>query len=250
MEGGSFVKIKAWHISISIVCVLSGILFAVNLRSHAKIEYNPISQRNENLVKMIRAQEKNNHDLEDEITKTREKLEEFQKFHSAGQGRLTELQSDILKAKKNAGLTALKGPGIIITLADKKEEAEAAMKSGTTSLEAFLIHDDDIISIINDLRAAGAEAISVNGLRIVSTTDIKCAGYVILVNTTRLAPPYTIKAIGDSAKLEEQVRKGTYLVLEWGKFPVELTHESSLAIQPFKGSFNFKNAVVAKKEGI
>lgn len=243
-------KIKTWHVSITIVCVLSGILFAVNLRSHAKVEYNPISQRNENLVKMIRAQEKNNHELEDEITATRKKLEEFQKFHSAGQSRLTELQSDILEAKKNAGLTALKGPGVTITLADKKAEAEVAMKSGTTSLETFLIHDDDIISIINDLRAAGAEAISVNGLRIVSTTDIKCAGYVILVNTTRLAPPYTIKAIGDSVKLEEQIRTGTYLVLEWGKFPVELKQELSLTIQPFKGSFNFKHAVEAKKAGV
>lgn len=243
-------KLKTWQISITIVCLLSGILFAVNLRSHAKVEYNPVSQRNENLVKMIRAQEKNNHDLEDEITKTRRKLEEFQNFHSAGQGRLTDLQSEILNIKKDAGLTALKGPGITITLADKKDEAEVAMKSGTSSLEAFLIHDDDIISIINDLRAAEAEAISVNGLRIVSTTDIKCAGYVILVNTTRLAPPYTIKAIGEAAKLEEQVRKGTYLVLEWGKFPVELKQEASLTIQPFKGSFNFKHAVAVKKEGV
>lgn len=243
-------KLNAWHISITTVCVFSGILFAVNLRSHAKIDYSPISQRNENLVKMIRAQEKNNHDLEDEITKIRGKLEEFHKFDSDGQGRLTKLQSEILQAKKNAGLTALKGPGIVINLADKKDEADIAMKSGTTSLEAFLIHDDDIISIINDLRAAGAEAISVNGLRIVSTTDIKCAGYVILVNTTRLAPPYAIKAIGNPAKLEEQVRKGTYLVLEWGKFPVELKRELSLSIQPYKGSYNFKHAVAAKKEGV
>ena len=54
----------------------------------------------------------------------------------------------------------------------------------------------DLLYIINDLKRGGAEAISINEQRIISTSEIRCVGNTILVNTTRLAPPYHIKVIG------------------------------------------------------
>lgn len=242
-------KFKTWQISVTLVCLISGILFAINLRSLNKIEYNPVSQRNENLVNTIRTQEKSNKLLENEVAGVRKRLENYQHSLTEGSGRLAQLQQDIETAKKSAGLSRLEGPGIVITLDDKKDEAEEAMKSGLTNLQPFLIHDEDLHSIVNDLKVAGAEAISVNGLRIVSTSDIKCAGYLIQVSGTRLAAPYTIKAIGNPDHLEEQVRKGNYLILEWGKFPVKLSKESSVTIAPYKGSFIFRHAKIAKKAG-
>ena len=66
----------------------------------------------------------------------------------------------------------------------------------------YIIHDDDLLRVINELRAAGAEAIAINGERIVAMSEIRCAGPTLSVNNNRSAPPYEIKAIGNPNNLE------------------------------------------------
>jgi uncharacterized protein YlxW (UPF0749 family) len=64
-------------------------------------------------------------------------------------------------------------------------------------MQSNLIHDEDIDRVINETRASGSEAISVNGQRVVALTAIRCAGPVVLVNGVPTTPPVVIKAIGD-----------------------------------------------------
>ena len=73
--------------------------------------------------------------------------------------------------RMRAGLTALTGPGVIVRLDDSSVKAK---KGEDPNL--YLIHDDDLLKVINELRAAGAEAISVNGQRLTGTSEIRCAG--------------------------------------------------------------------------
>ena len=64
-----------------------------------------------------------------------------------------------------------------------------------------MVHDSDILLILNDLFAAGAEAVSLNGHRIVSTSAVSCGGYIVHVNGIPEAKPFRIQAIGDPATL-------------------------------------------------
>ena len=90
-----------------------------------------------------------------------------------------------------AGLTDVEGPGVSVILNDSKAE-------NTTGDEAdYLIHDSDLLSVINELRDAGAQAISFNGERILATSEVRCAGSVVMVNGKRFAAPFIIYAIGD-----------------------------------------------------
>jgi len=197
--------------------------------------------KNKTLVNVIETQEQKNQELEAEILKIRTQIEEY---HSAkaDQTGLEPLKKDLERFKFLAGLTNVQGPGIVITL-DDQEKARLARDA-----EIYLIHYSSILYIINDLRAAGAEAISVNDTRIVSTSDIRCAGSIILVNTHRLAPPYEIKAIGNPDVLEEVARLGEYTTLELGKFPVTLQKRDSIIIPAYKGSITF-NYANPPKEG-
>ena len=97
------------------------------------------------------------------------------------------LEEEVKEAEKKLGYTDVKGEGIIVTISD-----------GEKNIEYY-----DILDLINELNAAGAEAISVNDERIVSTTDIKQVELrIILVNTRKISGPYTIKAIGDKKTME------------------------------------------------
>ncbi len=233
-------KLEKWHLSITLVCLLFGTLFTSNLKIQLQ-EFNPMAARNKTLVNVIKTQETKNRDLESEIAEIREKVETYHSTKT-GQTRFEPLKNNIDELKFLAGLTAVEGPGVVITM-DDQEKARTAKDP-----ENYLIHYSSILYIVNELRAAGAEAISVNDDRVVSTTDIRCAGSIILVNTHRLAPPYEIRAIGDPQQLEEAVRAGEYNALELGKFPVTL-EKHTIAIQPYKGSYTF-NYAIPPKEGV
>ena len=87
-----------------------------------------------------------------------------------------------------AGLTTVSGSGIVIRLDD-------------SGLSQALVHDSYLVEILNVLKSAGAQAISINGERIVPTSEVLCLGPSIRVNGVRLFAPYRISAVGDADQL-------------------------------------------------
>ena len=113
----------------------------------------------------------------------------------------SELLNEILlRRKMQAGYQKLQGKGVIIELMDSEEEAGDGENPNN-----LLIHDQDILILLNDLKVAGAEALSVYGQRIVARSEIKCSGATITINGTTYGQPFIIKAIGDPKQLEAAV---------------------------------------------
>lgn len=116
------------------------------------------------------------------------------------------LEEDINKNKIYSGFSNMKGPGVEITMYDN-------MDSDIIGLDVNddIIHDIDILNILNDLKIAGAEAISINNQRIMSTTEIKCGGPIIRINGKSFATPFIIRAVGEPNHLMAAVTApGTY----------------------------------------
>lgn len=95
---------------------------------------------------------------------------------------------------KISGCTDLRGPGITVKISDNLSE-------DIFSMHDKIVHNLDILAIVNDLNVKGAEAIAINGKRIVSGTEISCIGPVIRINGEAQAPPFIIKAIGKPSDL-------------------------------------------------
>ena len=117
---------------------------------------------------------------------------------------LEDLQTELGLQRARAGLVAVRGPGVRVTLTD-------STRSWVGRTDDLLIHDFDLRDVISLLWLGGAEAISVNGERVVHSTSVYCVGSTILVNDTRLAPPYVVLAIGDPDRLEATLRNPGYL---------------------------------------
>ncbi|SCH15444.1 MULTISPECIES: DUF881 domain-containing protein [unclassified Romboutsia] len=112
-----------------------------------------------------------------------------------------ELMNDELKyLKEISGYSDVKGNGIIITMKDSERE----LSSGENPND-LLIHDIDILRVINDLRKAGAKGISINDERVLPTSKIKCSGATITVNETTYGQPFIIKAVGDIDSLKASI---------------------------------------------
>ena len=94
-----------------------------------------------------------------------------------------------------AGLTAVSGPGVAVTMNDSSTR-------GGGDMNAYLVHAEDLLAVVNELHAAGAEAVSINGQRMVGNSAITCAGSIVMVNGVRVAAPFEIKAVGEPDVLQ------------------------------------------------
>ncbi|AGK97727.1 DUF881 domain-containing protein [Clostridium pasteurianum] len=183
-------------------CIIIGILITSNFnfsRTTTRVFLNAKQYQDQynyknNLVSQINELRDNYFDLQNKIqkfdnTKSSEVLEQ-------------ELKQELNNAKVISGEMDVEGPGVKIQLDDGTDKFNGAVINSNYDLRK-LIHNFDVSYIVNDLQLAGAEAISVNGQRIASTTEIYCIGPFIRVNGVSLGSPFYINAIGDKDKLKD-----------------------------------------------
>ena len=153
-----------------------------------------------------------------DIEKLDQELEGKREQVTANNSELEEAENQIKQGNKLNGLTDVTGPGVIITLSDSKADASSVMDSSS-----LIVHDLDVLSVINELKNAGAEAISINDQRIIPTTAIVCGGNIININGEKIGAPFVIKAIGLPETLANLARPEGYLsILKEYQIGVEL----------------------------
>lgn len=186
-----------------------------------------------------------NDELKDTLLSWREKYQEAER-------NLENSNKELAEARKNAasrtheteeiaaklkinnmllGLTDVTGNGIQIKVEDSK------VTLITEDINMYLVHDADLREILNELSNAGAEAVEINGERIIGTTCITCAGNIISINGTRISSPFIIKAIGNQETLYGAItRPGGYIQLMQNQtIPTEVKKMQSMRINKYSG---------------
>lgn len=192
-------------------------------------------------------------DLRTELTnwktkyeQTRERYRETQKTLEAYKQEGTtegntkqKLEEELAQLELALGKTDVKGEGIIITIAEKKD-------SELTEFEDIIpIKAEDLYCIINYLKDAGAEAISINGERIVNTTDIVDVGESIKINSRYIRDnAFVIKAIGNSAYLESSIFGKSGYAEQLSTTGIKATIEKSNKVEISKYSGNFETKYI------
>lgn len=169
--------------------------------------------------------------LKAQLHESQQELDEYRSAAASGE-MSAALKAEIDRLAMAAGLTDVEGPGVMVVMSDSKAE-------NTSGDEAdYLIHDSDLLSVINELRDGGAEAISFNGERILATSEVRCAGSVVMVNGKRFAAPFILYAIGDPTTLYNALtmRNGVVDVLGQWKIDVKVSMSDQLLIEKYKGT--------------
>ncbi len=226
---------KNSKIAIMVVCLLVGILIAIQFRTSQSYGVNLRGTRSDEMAFKINSLIQEKDALSQEIVSLREKLTKM----GNGDQITAELQSELKKANMTAGLTAVHGPGIIVTVNDVPH----VLQQGEDP-NYYLVHDRDIADIVNEMRASGAEAISINNERVTAVSEIRCAGTTIMVNKNRITPPFEIKAIGNPKNLESglSILGGKLWLLSSGGFPTKLEQKDNIEIPAYKGTLKFEFA--------
>jgi len=175
--------------------ILIGFLFIILLKTQGAAGSQVT--RSETAVPSLIQTEQENQQISLDNTRLQQELAKY----AQGQSVSTLANQQLQEAQMNAGLIAVNGPGVRITLDDSKRAA-----IGQEDPNSFLIHEQYILEIFNALWNGGAEAIAVNNQRVTTNTEVFCGGSYIQINGTRQMPPYVIEAIGDTNNLSAALK--------------------------------------------
>ena len=172
------------NISISIVCIILGLALSwqfQSIRNNSKV-INLESQKKDDLIVKILNEQKNNENLKVKLSELQNQVSKFENARGNSDENMKLLSDEIKKLRTVAGLTDVKGRGVIVTFAKE---------------DSLNVEDDDLLQILNELRATDAQALAINDQRIIDTSEVRVAGNYIMVNGKHVTPTYQIKAIVD-----------------------------------------------------
>lgn len=232
--------------TISIILGIVCLMLTVSI----VVQVNTIKGTNSTVTKKLAEDE-----LRDEVLKWKEKydnatleLENAEKELSRVREDSTQnndddknKQEEITLNNNLLGLTNLEGKGIELTVADNPD-ATSENIGVLDDISKYIVHYNDIIALTNELKNAGAEAISVNGQRIVSSTAITCIGNVIKINDEKVSSPFVIKAIGFPESLKGALTRGggylSYMKLDG--IQVSIRQQDNIQIPKYTGVISSK----------
>jgi uncharacterized protein YlxW (UPF0749 family) len=172
------------------VCVLAGLMIMVSAWNAQGSDLRPA--RNTDLDGLIQDQSRRNSELVRRLTSLREEVDRLSAVRNE-----PDLAPQLDHHAATAGMTAVEGPAVTVTLSD----APASVAADGIDPDLLVVHQQDIQAVVNALWSGGAEAMTIQGQRVISTTGVKCVGNTVVLHGVPYAPPYTISAIGDPARL-------------------------------------------------
>ena len=232
-------KNKKAQVSIGIVCMILSFFIVLQLKTvkNTTINTYPTQVRVGQSQELLRLEKEKNEALYKQMMEYKDEIVEYQSQVNADE----ILIKDLRNAEIVAGTVSVQGPGMMVTLNDG-----GGVNTLNVDENLYVVHQEDILKILNELRAAGAEALSVNDQRVLATSEIRCAGNTVSINNTRTAAPFVIKAIGDPDQLESglKMRGGIFDELSpWISIEVKKVTDN-ITIPAYAGKFEFKHAKI------
>ena len=235
----------AWVWQVTALSLILGVMLALALQTEFRLRERV--GRFGVRARIAAGLKDQNERLQEEVVDLRQRSTQIESQLSQRTGATAALADELLKARLDAGLVPVEGPGLVITLRD----SPLADKIPDELSQQAIIHDTDVNMILSELKAAGAEAIGIAGAdtdriqRVTYRTSVRCIGPGMDVNDTRLGGPYRIYAIGNPKELRAQLemRKGVVDTLDLDTLQmIQLKEEAKIRIPAYSGSFSFKYA--------
>ena len=229
---------------LGIMCLLLtlGTVIQIKTVSGTGTTISTNAKENELRDSVLKAKEKYDN-LYEELERMENQLETERANSTQNNTELTKLENTIKHGNKILGLSEVIGNGLIITVDDSNK---ISLNDWIGDPNDLIVHDTDLSIIVNELKNVGAEAISINGQRIVNVSAIECDGNVIKINGEKMAAPFEIKAIGLPELLIGITRwGGTIDYMEKYRFlniKVEKSDKEKLIIPKYTGVMKFEYA--------
>lgn len=245
-RGRRLVLRPQWAVSIAAALAVIGFVgYAQWNGSPERVQFVTSVQRA--VAEQVALLEQEQRDLRSQIAAAEARVVEFQNASTTSSSALAEVNRQLEEARLSVGLAALRGPGVVIEIADSKR----VVPDGENPAN-YIVLVDDLRDIVAALWAEGAEGITINGERLVATSSIYGVGASVLVNTAFLSPPFRIEAIGSKGLLDHFAADAAFrgrVAQRIDAFGLEFASQAadSLDLDGFIGNTRFRWAVPSEK---
>ncbi|MFC7372082.1 DUF881 domain-containing protein [Fictibacillus iocasae] len=196
-------RLNGKQLFLSLILLVTGFILSFSYQMTEKqnrsIESNNEWKREDSLRNQILTIQKSNHELSGSLREMQTTIAKKEKKLAKEEQSSYNMVEDLTKLRLLTGDVKVEGEGIEVTLSDASYMPEGENPND------YIVHEEHVRSVIDELLVSGAEAIAVNGQRISHDTFISCIGPVISVNGTQYPAPFVISAIGDSSTLEKSM---------------------------------------------
>jgi uncharacterized protein YlxW (UPF0749 family) len=196
-----------WRVATPVVGLLSGALFVVSAHNSEGTDLRP--GRYTDLSSLVRADAQQYDALKQRVSNLNDQVDTLSRNVDTKQVAALTRRADRLKSP--AGLQAVSGPGVAVTLSDAPQSTDQTSPDTAQNPNLLLVHQQDIQAVVNAMWKGGARAVTVQDQRVVTTTGIRCIGNSVQLQGVPYGQPYVIKAVGDPAALSLAIARDPYL---------------------------------------
>lgn len=197
-----------WPLAVLVLCAATGFIFVASAVSAGGSDLRPAGGDVASLIQDRSQRVSDKRDLAQDLRRQIDQLSE------AGADKGTKKRKiEVDGLQEVAGLSPVAGPGVRITLTD----APRSVNIPGLDPNVLVVHQQDLQGFVNALWAGGAEAVTLQGQRLISTTGIKCVGNTVVLDGVPYAPPYVIEAIGEPSGLNYSLNTSAE-VITYGEY--------------------------------
>jgi uncharacterized protein YlxW (UPF0749 family) len=189
---------SGWTAAVALVAVLAGLLAAASARAASGTDLR--AGRALDSRDLVTAQAERVARQEAEVAALRAEVSDLTSEQGTSAA-LVASQRQTASLAPQAGLTPVVGPGLRVTLDDAPRGSQDL--PGNPSPDDLVVHQQDVQAVVNALWRGGASAVQVMDQRIVSTSAVRCVGNTLILQGRVYSPPFTVSAVGDTARLEQ-----------------------------------------------
>jgi uncharacterized protein YlxW (UPF0749 family) len=183
---------------VPVIAALAGLLFTTSARTAAGT-----SLREDRRPELTRLIEERQTQVQQETTRAgslRAQIDAQTRAEAGSDGRIAAQQNRADASRAEAGFTAVHGPGLAVMLDDAPRRPDGGLPVGARP-DDVVVHQQDVQSVVNALWAGGAEAMTIMGIRVISTSAVRCVGNTLLLHGLVFSPPFRIEAIGNQDQM-------------------------------------------------
>ncbi|TQL66300.1 uncharacterized protein YlxW (UPF0749 family) [Nocardioides albertanoniae] len=198
-------RATAWRVGTPIVVLLCGGLLAVSFVNADGTDLRP--GRYEDLTTLVDGERFRYNRLEAQLAETQSEVDQL--TSGVTDKGVKKLQGQSKKLADPAGTSDRSGAGMQIVLGDAPSQAQKEYEGDDPN--SLVVHQQDIQAVVNALWSGGAQAITIAGKRIITTTGIKCSGSTVQLDGVPYPQPYVIEAVGDPARLQAAIDRDEHV---------------------------------------
>jgi uncharacterized protein YlxW (UPF0749 family) len=193
---------RLWTALVPVVALLAGLLFATSGRTALGTDLRAgettqlsslIEQRNTAVARQ-----------QQELSRLQEQIQQLTDQAALRNGEVAEAQEEGKAGLVSAGLVALSGAGLQVTLDDAPRSPGGGLPAGAAG-DDVVIHQSDVQAVVNALWAAGADGVAIMGQRLIATSAVRCVGNTLLLQGRTYSPPFVVTAVGDADEMREEL---------------------------------------------